>query len=620
MKNCDKRHRAETAATSPAIGRGGPPRDGFPLPDAITVGEIFRRLELESLCTLACVCRPLRSMASQALAALPSLDLSAFSPDGELVRLMVPRLGAVTSVTIDCLHLDDCSIASILGPNIRELSLLKGASLSYHVLASIGEKCPNLRALVLELAGEGSPEILRRYLVKMLRNLLFLENLSIKVRVMEHDPCDLSCADLPLPESLKFLKLQPVNERDTCQFLEKFIDNRGIQRKTTITGITKLSLVLNVISDTLTFSIASSLSLLVELDLEDRPRSEPKLPHDLTNNGLLSLGSCRHLTHLSIIRSRFHYPVSFKRINDMGLLVLAGNCGALESVRLGGFSKVTDAGFSYLMQTCRGLKSVEIRNAPLLSDLAFHDTFRVLSRLVELRLRSCNLITSETASELASSPTLEVLDTFSCRSIADRCLDYVSHINTLTSINLGGADITDNGLVRYLRKGDLPLTNLCLRGCLRVTDRGIIALLDDGLKMKNTLLSLDVGHMPGMSDKGVCGIMSRADALTELSMRYCFHVTDASFEALASGRREGKCLLRRLDICHCVRFSSRVVQLMERPFFRGLRWLGAGGTCLVEKGDFVAVCEMRPWLTVCFEDCEIGCQDGWQYHKYNSRN
>ncbi|KAL3614755.1 hypothetical protein CASFOL_041512 [Castilleja foliolosa] len=617
MKNSNKRPRDESAAVLPVIrATTDPPRDGFPLPDAILLGEVFRRLELDSLCTLACACQTLRSMVSQALSTLPSLDLSAFAPNGQLVRHLVPRLSVVKNVTIDCLHLDDCSVVAILGPQIQELNLLKCASLSYQVLASIGIKCPNLRTLVLELAGESSPEILRKNLIKMLANLHCLEDLSIKVRGTDRYAHDLSCLDLPLPKTLKFLKLHPVNEQDTTYFLEKITSDIEIPRKPTISNITRLSLVLDVISDRLVNSIATSLPRLVELDLKDRPCTEPKLPHDLTNNGLQFLVSCRHLTHLSIVRSRLNFHVSFKKVNDMGLLLLAETSRALRFIRLVGFSKVTDAGFSHLVQNCQNLEKLEIRNAPLLSDLAFHDTFRVVSRLVELRLRSCNLITSEATSELAPSTTLETLDTFGCKSVSDRCLDYVSHVRTLTSLNLGGADITDSGL-RYLSKGDLALTSLCLRGCARVTDRGITCLLGDGARMKKTLSSLDIGHMPGISDRGFGAIISCGEAITELSMRYCFHVTDVSFKVLASRKDVG---LRKLDICHCVGFSAGVVELTGRPFFRGLRWLGVGGTCLVKKGDFAVDCEMRPWLTVCFEDCEIGCEDGWQFHKYNDSN
>lgn len=57
-------------------GGGVPPLEGLPIPDAIIFSEIFGKLDLESLCSLACVSRGLRSVVSQALSTLPSLDLS----------------------------------------------------------------------------------------------------------------------------------------------------------------------------------------------------------------------------------------------------------------------------------------------------------------------------------------------------------------------------------------------------------------------------------------------------------------------------------------------------------------------------------------------------------------
>lgn len=444
----------------------------------------------------------------------------------------------------------------------------------------------------------------------------------MKVRGTEADAFGLASIDLFLPKTLKFLKLQLVNEQDATHFVKKLGDEREIPRQLLSSSINSysgfsgftlshLSLVLNFISDRLVASITSSLPLLVELELEDRPCSEPKPPLDLTNNGLHFLGSCKHLTHLSIVRSRLNFAVSFKKINDLGMLLLAESCGALESVRFGGFSKVTDAGFSSLLHSSHKLKKLEIRNAPLLSDLAFHD---IVTPLVELKLLSCNLITSESVAELASSSTLESLDTNGCRSIADTCIDYISILSTLTSLNLGGADITDRGL-NVMSRADLPLTNLSLRGCTRVTDRGIICLFNGGVKMKKTLSSLDIGHMPGVSDGAIHAIISNAEVIAELCMRYCFYVTDASLTTLASGRYGRSYLLQKLDICHCTQFSMGPVELLQTPSFRGLRWFGVSGTSLVKRGDLARVCGNRPWLTVCFEGCEIGCYDGWHFHR-----
>lgn len=595
-------------------GGGERLQEGLPLPETLILSEIFPKLKLESLCSLSCVCRTLSSMVSQALSAISFLDLSAFSSNGDILGQIVSRLRGTTSLTIDCLRLDDSSVINILGHNIQELNLLKCASLSFDVISFIGGRCSDLRILVLEFAEGISPEIFGTKLAEILKRFCSLEHLSIKVRRTIVDADDLGFIDPFLPKNLKYLKLEPVSEQAAFKFIEEIRDEKKIPRNLVIPNgpdfkLKRLALVLDVISDRLVASITSSLPLLVELDLEDRPCLEPILPHDLTNRGLQFLCSCDYLTSLSIVRSKV---VPFKRINDLGMLLLSESCGGLEYVRLGGFSTVTDAGFSSLLHSCKNLKKLEVRNAPLLSDLAFHE---INGPLVELKLFSCNLITSEAVAELSSSSTLEVLDTNGCRSIADPCLDYISFLSTLTSLNLGGADITDSGL-SILGEGDLPIVILRLRGCTRVTDRGIIFLLNKGNRIKKTLSLLDVGHMPGISDRGIQAIVSSAESLTELCMRYCFHVTDMSFKMLASRRRDGHNMLQRLDVCHCIRLTAGIVEFLEKKsLFRGLRWLGVGRTSLANKNDdFRMIRRMRPWLTVCFGGCEVGCHDGWQFH------
>ncbi|KAF5732467.1 F-box protein [Tripterygium wilfordii] len=252
-----------------------------------------------------------------------------------------------------------------------------------------------------------------------------------------------------------------------------------------------------------------------------------------TNNGLQSLSSCRRLTALSIIRSRQNHQVSFKRINDMGMFLLSEGCRGLESVRLCGFSKVSDAGFASILYSSLNLKKFEVRNALLLSDLAFHDLAGSPCALVEVRLLSCSLITSEAVKKLAYSRSLEMLDVCGCKSIADSCLSSISRLHKLKILNLTGADITDSGL-SVLGQGSTPITHLCLRSCKRVTDKGISHLVHSGGVIRLTLSTLDLGHMPGISDKAILTIAKACRELTELCIRNCFHVTDSSMQALAT--------------------------------------------------------------------------------------
>ncbi|XP_059666625.1 F-box protein At-B [Cornus florida] len=617
-----------------AYGGGGGGGGGFleKLPNSI-LHELLLKVDLDTLCSAACVSKTLRFAVSQVLSSLSSLDLSAFSPDVQTLNHILHRFRGLKTVTLDCLRLDDSSISrllNLLGAHVQELTLLKCSSLSYGVLASIGQSCPNLRVLAVELASWDLLKIFRGDLVPMLGGCSYLESLCIKIRATEFYPNGLQYIQHFLPKTVKVLKLQPVLERDVVHFIHELgVDHElGVVRSFLETSpnfrlpfpgspgfaLRYLSLVLDIISDELIISIANTLSLLAELDLEDRPSKEPFLPYDLTNSGLQSLGSCQQLTSLSLIRSRQNHPVSFKRINDMGMFLLAEGCGGLESVRLGGFSKVSDAGFAAILHSCQNLKHFEVHNASLLSDLAFHDMIGAPCSLVEVRLLSCSLITSETVTGLASCSGLEMLDLCGCRSVADACLSSVSCLHNLNMLNLGGADITDNGLAVI---GNLSITRLCLRGCKRVTDKGIARMLCGGGTMSKTLSALDVGSMPGISDKTILTIAEVALGITELCIRYCFHVTDASMKILASWRssQDTSKLLRRLDLFHCNGLSIESLGLLKKPSFCGLQWIGFGRTRLTSKPDVLAeIREERPWLTVCVDGCEVGCHDGWQFH------
>lgn len=598
------------------------------VPSSVMIKEVILKLDMETICSLACVSKSLRFSISQALPLLSSLNLSTFSPDAQTLAYVLSGCSGLKSLTLNCLRLDNSSVGIFLGSHLQELIMLSCSLLSYQLLSSIGETCPNLRVLMLELAEQDSPEVFKSNLAQMLSGCLYLESLSIKIRGIDVDANAFQSIELFLPKSVKILKLQPVLEQDGIRlinnlqvdrtFLEKAHFGNPISCLSAGFPLQCLSLVLDVISDELIITITNSLPLLMELDLEDKPHKEPLLHQDLTNNGLQSLRCSHHLTGLSLVRSKKNHQVSFKRINDMGMFLLSEGCKGLESVRLSGFSRVSDAGFASILDSCQRLKKFEVRNALLLSDLAFDDLTEVPCSLVQVRLLSCNLITSETVRQLACSRSLEVLDLCGCRSIADSCLSSISRLHKLTSLNLAGADVTDYGLV-LLGQGSPPITHLSLRGCKRVTDEGVCLLLHSGGLIGKSLSSLDLGHMPRISDKAILTIAEVGVGITELCIRHCFNVTDYSVEALAMKRsfQDGSKLLRMLDLFNCIGLSADLLWSLKRPSFPGLHWLGIGHTRLISKGNVVLteICKERPWLTLCFDGCEMGCHDGWQYHR-----
>ncbi|CAN4102536.1 unnamed protein product [Withania somnifera] len=573
------------------------------------LSHVLEKLDLASLCSAACVSLSFSSAVALILPFLSSIDLSGFHLDEESLRHVARRVQGAKSITIDCLQMNnDSSIINILDEHIKDLSLLKCSSLSYDILSAVGERCPNLRSLLIEFAGCESPDLFIQKFTEMLHKVSLLESLSIKIRETAFNIFDIQPLVLFLPKNLKKLKLQQTDVHFFVLWLDRIRDIPWF-------NLQSLSLVLDVISDDLLIIVGDSLPLLVELDLEDRPFKEPSVV-DLTNIGLQCLKFCKHLITLAIVRSSINFRTTFKRVDNMGMFLLSEGCRGLESVKLGGFTRVTDAGFSSILYSCRNLKKFEVLTSPQLSDLAFHNMVGVAGSLVELRLLSCRLLTSEALKDLSSFNKLEVLDTSGCRSIADPCLFYISGVATLTKLNLAEADITDSGLA-ILGIGNLPIVQLCIRGCKRVTDKGIEYLFHAEAKICKTLLLLDVSHMPGISDAAILTIASAARALTDLSLRFCFHVTDASVKMLADRPSHKSRQLQRLDLYNCRGLSGDLMMLLpHKSSFHGLRWLGVGYTRLVTKrDDFSAICNVRPWLVVCFDGCEFGCHDGWQFHK-----
>ncbi|XP_047259236.1 F-box protein At-B-like [Capsicum annuum] len=406
----------------------------------------------------------------------------------------------------------------------------------------------------------------------------FLQSLSITIRGTSRDVFDVRPLGQFLPPSLKKLKLQQMDARLFVLWLDAV-------RKIPLFNLRSLSLVLDLISDDLLITVVHSLPHLVELDLEDRPFTLSSVG-DLTNIGLQALKFCECLIALSIVRSKMNCPASFTRVDNKGMFHVSEGCKRLESVKLGGFAKGTEAGYSSILYSCRNLKKFEVLTSPLLSDSVIDNMKGVARSVVELRLSSCSLLTSEALENLSSFRKLEVLDTSGCERIGDRAPFYISKVTTLTRLNLAKARITDVGLA-LLGAGDLPIVQLCIRKCEKVTDKGIKSLFHADRKICKTLSVLDVGYIPKITDAAIFTIATAAKALTDLSLRFCNGVTDAAVQMLMDRPNHNSSQLQMLDLCSCRGLSAEAIMLpLPLYAFHRLRWLGIGLTDIVAKEAF----------------------------------
>ncbi|CAA0827746.1 F-box/LRR-repeat protein 10 [Striga hermonthica] len=375
-------------------------------------------------------------------------------------------------------------------------------------------------------------------------------------------------------------------------------------------NLQRLSLSVDYITDTMINTLSTNLTSLTHLDLRDSPIMEPRMAFDLTNTGLQKVNSHGKLKHLSLIRSQEISPAYFKRVNDLGILLMADKCSSMESICLGGFCQVTDTGYRTILHSCSKLLKLRVFNGTHLTDLVFHDISATSLSLTDVGLRWCHLLTNSSIARVASNRDLLTLDFRDCKSLGDEALRAINSLPKLKTLLVDGCDVTDLG-ISYLSKGSMrSLVSLSLRGCKRLTDRCISFLFDGNSNPE--LRVLDLSNLPRISDAGVLQLARSRVPITELRMRQCQLIGDTSVMALASMRVDERVwcgsTLRLLDVYNCGGITQLSFRWLKRPYFPRLRWLGVTGFVNREMVDELA--RGRPYVHVVTRGEELGA-DHW---------
>ncbi|EOX97553.1 F-box/RNI-like superfamily protein isoform 2 [Theobroma cacao] len=392
-------------------------------------------------------------------------------------------------------------------------------------------------------------------------------------------------------------------------------------RPSILPGIQKLSLSVDYITDTMVSTISKGLILLTHLELRDAPLIEPRVTFDLTNSGLQQINQHGRLKHLSLVRSQEFVITYFKRVNDLGILLMADKCANMESICLGGFCRVTDTGFKTILHSCSSLYKLKLSHGSQLTDLVFHDIAATSLSLTHVSLRWCNLLSNHAVRSLVCNLGLKVLDLRDCKSLGDEALRAISSLCKLKMLLLDGSDVTDAGIA-YLNRGIISsLVSLSVRGCKKLTDKCISALFDGSSKLE--LQELDLSNLPGLSDNGVLTLAKSRVPISELRMRQCPLIGDTSVMALASMQVEDDrghgSSLRLLDLYNCGGITPLSFRWLKKPYFPRLRWLGVTGS--VNRDIVDALARNRPYLHVACHGEELGTDlwndsDGLYMHDY----
>ncbi|KAI5577593.1 hypothetical protein POPTR_009G139500v4 [Populus trichocarpa] len=376
-------------------------------------------------------------------------------------------------------------------------------------------------------------------------------------------------------------------------------------RPSILPGIQKLCLSVDYITDTMVSTISKGLMSLTHLDLRDAPLIEPTITFDLTNSGLQQINQHGKLKHLSLVRSQEFAITYFRRVNDLGMLLMADKCENMESICLGGFCRVTDTGFKTILHSCSSLYKLQVSYGIHLTDLVFHDISATSLSLIHVSLRWCNLLTNHAIKNLVLNTRLRVLDLRDCKHFGDEALRAISALLELKILLLDGSNISDFGL-SYLRGIINSLVSLSVRGCKRLTDKCISALFEGSSKLK--LQQLDLSNLPNLSDNGVLALAKCRVPISELRMRQCPLIGDTSVMALASMRvdedRLHGCSLRLLDLYNCGGITQLSFRWLKKPYFPRLRCLGVTGSASRDIID--ALARSRPFLHVACHAEELG--------------
>ncbi|CAN4112599.1 unnamed protein product [Withania somnifera] len=545
------------------------------LPAAL-LATVMRKLDIASIRSLACTCKAFRSCASHMLYFIPDFHLLDIAPSAKFLRPLLPPNPYLRCLKVDCMRLDDSSLdlsssddfTRALFLYLSSLAEKRGRSIDVSDLEVLFGGCTQLETLIL-----------------MFDVSMFLRHNF--ARIWAIDPATLLSLEMGYISSVMVTELlsPPVVPYQSIEHI----------RPSILPGLQKLYLSVDYITDTMVSTITKNLNCLTHLDLRDLPIMEPRLAFDLSNAGIQQINLHGRLKHMSLVRSQEMFPAYFKRVNDLGILLMADRCSDMESICLGGFCQVTDTGFRTILHSCAKLYKLRIYHGPHLTDLVFHDIAETSLTLTHVSLRWCNLLTNHGVTRLVSNGNLST----------------ISNLSELKALLIDGSDISDMGL-SHLSKGTMSLlVSLSIRGCKRLTDNCISFLFEESSNCE--LRELDLSNIPNLSGAGILLLAKRRIPLLELRMRQCPLISDTSIMVLASTKvdEEGWCgsSLQLLDLYNCEGITQLSFQWLKKPYFPRLRWLGVSSS--VSRDVLDALSRNRPFLHVAFHGEELGTTGQW---------
>ncbi|PPR95102.1 hypothetical protein GOBAR_AA25573 [Gossypium barbadense] len=568
------------------------------LPTAL-LATIMTKLDISSICSLAVTCRAFNSCASHILSFLPKFHILDISPSMELIKPLLPPNSHLQSLKLDCGQLNDSSIELLLRPSLQELCFHNCADFSGKLLSEIGSRCKDVRSLYLGSVAEKRGRAIHiSDLEELLGGCTQLEELHLMFDLSLFLRHNFARVWALASKMLTSLEIGYISSVMVTELLSPNVGPHQYPnqiRPSILPAIQKLSLAVDYITDTMVGTISKGLALLTHLELRDAPLIEPRVTFDLTNSGLQQINQHGRLKHLSLVRSQEFLSTYFKRVNDLGILLMADKCANMESICLGGFCRVTDTGFKTILHSCSSLYKLKLQKMLTSLEIGY------ISSVMVTELLSPNVGPHQYPNQIRPSilPAIQKLS-LAVDYITDTMVGTISKgLTLLTHLELRDAplieprvtfDLTNSGLQQINQHGRLKhlslvrsqeflstyfkrvndlgillmadkcanMESICLGGFCRVTDTGFKTILHSCSSLYK--LKLDNSDI---SDVGIAylrhGIIS---SLVSLSVRGCKKLTDKCISVLFDG--SSKLELQELDLSNLRNLSDNGVLALAK--------------------------------------------------------
>jgi hypothetical protein len=250
----------------------------------------------------------------------------------------------------------------------------------------------------------------------------------------------------------------------------------------------------------------------------------------------LNISGCSLLTAStadSFFRNRNNYICSFKYHNTMiTLAFVISRVFWPDTHQLVLESDVIDDGdFNIVKSISCGLPKLQLNctNANQMTGPALENIINRIQNLKILKINGFGLIKDENLLIiLRANPMLSMIDIKNNSKLtANSVINIGLCCPLLTDFKINSKDdLRDNILIQFLSK-TTHLESLSIRSCKSITDISINNIVEN---MSSRLISLDIGHLPLITDKSVCSLIKKCAKLIKLCIFNCPTLTRQVYE------------------------------------------------------------------------------------------